>query len=512
MPIVVQHGQTGDFSTLLRLQEAQNQQNQASNAYIMNAYNQNAYEKRAETAAKQKAEALAAQGLAPDKSALERLVGMDKQKKQQLSAEYETNRESRAQEEYEWDDELRRRLKARQDVEDQRDFRNKIMLSNYQAQQREQLQQARASQDAEMQFQKARDKGDITLIPSVQKTMSDLQNRLASINNSPRLTPRQKQEQSAIIKQQLGGIQNNQDNYTPNQQKPMNIDDLKEKGFLKELPSGSYVSHNTKTGKTEIIKDSGAQDEADRKLKIIELELKEKEIEFNSGLKFSKQEVNMQKRISSLEQQIKNANSDLARATSGNSYTDENKAFVKKRQADLAALSAELINAYSEYSNSRTAVDQPTQQGQPMPSNPAPQQAPPPVQQQPSQQVPISNAQNQIKPVSKLSAQAPGIVQRLERSGNIVEEALDGFGQRTYTVTRPSTGERRYYNSVGALIGESNGDGSTQPPQAQAGKQAQIPPEMQAAINWIKTHPSEQDRPKREAAIQKLKALGITGI
>lgn len=362
MPIVVQHGQTGDFSTLLRLQELQNQ---AGNAYIMNAYNQNAYEKRAETAAKQNAQKFT-QSSDMAKAALERSVGMDRQATREVNAEYETNRESRSKEAEKWDDELSRRLKARQDAEQQKAFQNKIILSNMQAQQQAQLQEQQAKQQEEMQFQKARDKGDITLIPSVQKTMSDLQNRLASINNSPRLTPRQKQEQAAIIKQQLGGIQNNRDNYTQNQQQPMNIENLEKKGYLKKREDGSYEAYNPKNGKFEIVDDPVKKRDAEMAIEMAKLKLKEKEIEFNSGLRYSKQEADAQKEINSLDQKIKAANSDIARMFSSPAATTEGgKALINERKTELATLKTQLTDARKAYSDMRTNVVPQVQQVQP---------------------------------------------------------------------------------------------------------------------------------------------------
>lgn len=376
MPITVQHGQTGDFSTLLHLQDAQNARAMAYNQIAQNnKYNKNAYEQRAATAAQSADDA---------KAALERSVGMDRQATREVNAEYETNRESRSKEAMKWDDELRRRLQARQDAEQQKAFQNKIILSNMQAQQQAQLQEQQARQQEEMQFQKARDKGDITLIPSVQKTMSDLQNRLASINNSPRLTQRQKQEQAAIIKQQLGGIQNNRDNYTQNQNQPMNIENLEKKGYLKKREDGSYEAYNPKNGKFEIVDDPVKKRDAEMAIEMAKLELKKEEIRFNSGVRYSKQEADAQKEINSLEQQIKAANSDIASMFSSPAATTEGgKALINERKTELATLKTQLAEARKAYSDMRTNVAPQVQQGQPT-------QVPTPVNQpQQRQQVPL---------------------------------------------------------------------------------------------------------------------------
>lgn len=366
MPIVVKHGETGDISNYIRMQQqARGELGQLLGSHNAKVAARNAAKDAASNLGRSQRDETLERYLGMDRSALKKIGGNTIDTRGEASLQMKTG----SQKQEEWSDEIRNRLAARQEAQRQQEIQTKIGLANLQAQRQAQLNEQQARQQEQLQFQKARDKGDIVLIPSAQKNVSDLQDRLASINNSNRLTPRQKQEQAAIIKQQLGDIQSNRDNFTQNKEQPLNIENMKKKGFLEDRGDGTFLFVRPDGKGAEIITDRKQQWNQNYDIQKRKLDIEEKKLEFEKGYKFTKDEQVQQKDIDRQEKRISLIRSEIRKV----------KDSLSPDARELAELNNELKMAREDLANMRRGVVSQGTHPQTTQSTPAP--APTPAQQ-----------------------------------------------------------------------------------------------------------------------------------
>ena len=169
MPIVVKHGETGDISNYIRMQQqAQGKLGQLLGSHNAKVAARNAVKDAASNLGKTQRDEALERYLGMDRSALNKIGGNTVDTRGEASLQMKTG----SQKQEEWSDEIRSRLAARKEAQRQLEIQTKIELSNLQAQRQAQLNEQQARQQEELQFQKARDKGDIVLIPSAQQTVS----------------------------------------------------------------------------------------------------------------------------------------------------------------------------------------------------------------------------------------------------------------------------------------------------------------------------------------------------
>lgn len=242
MPIVTQYGQVGDISNIIT--RRQNQAN-ADWAELVNSYERQRAEKSARYAARN-AEKATEQKADELKQVAERSVGMDRVKAREINPDTEAYRESPTERKQAWNDELTIRLKNKAIAEEQADMQRKYAMAqqaeNMAAQRRLELANEQGRIAEERARQKAIDTGKIVLTPGANKQLSDLQNQLSQVSNSPWLTERDRIRNSERIKSKIASIKNNRDSYRVNEQKPPTVRERIEAGEFEISPDGSMTA------------------------------------------------------------------------------------------------------------------------------------------------------------------------------------------------------------------------------------------------------------------------------